>query len=122
MSSASFRNQIAGVVSDTLYIPVKQFLTPVGKAEKAFCFVCVGFFVCMLGFFCFKEGRGEMRGRWGKPYSESRIGKPGTMLYLQYELLIKKILDTNSLLKYFLYEIAINLSTDRFMLSDVNVT
>lgn len=55
MSSASFRNQIAGVVSDTLYIPVKQFLAPVGKAEKAFCFVCGGFFVCMLGFFVLKR-------------------------------------------------------------------
>lgn len=108
MSSASFRSQIARVVSDTLYIPVKQFLAPVGKAAKAFCFVCVRFLCVYAGVFCFKEGRGKMRGWWGKPYSESRIGKPGTMLYLQYELLIKKILDTNSLWKYFLCEIVVN--------------
>lgn len=61
MSSASFRSRIAGVVSDALYIPVKQFLASVGKAAKAFCFACVGFFVC-LGFFCFKEVRGKMGG------------------------------------------------------------
>lgn len=60
MSSASFRNQIAGVVSDTLYIPVKQFWASIGKAAKAVCFACVGFFVSWL--FCFKEVRGKMSG------------------------------------------------------------
>lgn len=46
MSSASFRSQIAGVVSDTLYIPGKQFLAPAGKAAKPFCFL-FGVFLCM---------------------------------------------------------------------------
>lgn len=59
MSSASFRSQIARVVSDTLYIPVKQFLAPVEKAAKAFCFVCVSFLCAYVGFFCFKGGGGE---------------------------------------------------------------
>lgn len=54
MSSASFRSQIAGVVSDTLYIPVKQFWASIGKAAEAVCFACVGFFVC-LGFFVLKR-------------------------------------------------------------------
>lgn len=53
MSSASFRNQIAGVVSDTLYIPVKQFLAPVGKAEKAFLFCVCGVFCVYAGVFLF---------------------------------------------------------------------
>ena len=39
MPTASFRSHIAGVVSDTLYVPLKQFLAPEGQATKPFCFI-----------------------------------------------------------------------------------
>lgn len=44
MASVSFRSQIAGAVSDTLYLTLKQFLAQEGKAAKAyFCVVFVLF-------------------------------------------------------------------------------
>lgn len=54
MSSASFRSQIAGVVSDTFYIPVKQFLESVSrKGCKSFLFCVCGFFMCVCWLFLF---------------------------------------------------------------------
>lgn len=59
MSSASFRSQIAGIVSDTLYIILKQFWAPEGKAATAFCSV-LGVFWVVFFFFKRKEEK------WGQ--------------------------------------------------------
>lgn len=59
MPNASFRSQTSGVVSDTLYIILKQFLAPEGKAAKAFHFVLVFVLFFVFGF-VFKEARDKM--------------------------------------------------------------
>lgn len=71
MSSASFRSQIAGVVSDTLYIPVKPFLAPVGrKGCKSFLFWVCGIFCVYVSFFVLKREEAK----WGED-GESPIVK-----------------------------------------------
>lgn len=65
MPNASFRSQIAGIVSDTLYIT----LVPEGKAAKAFLF-CFGF-----GFFVLKREEAKLGGGGESPIVQVELVK-----------------------------------------------
>lgn len=69
MHNASFRSQIAGIVSDTLYITLKEFLALEGKAVKAFLF-CFG-----LGFFVLKREEAKLGGGGESPIVQVELVK-----------------------------------------------